>query len=114
MNEQRPDFQRIDRALRLTERGRPMTAMELHVDDRIMTAIMGRPTSRRDLPVILHSCGQLQAILARGGEREVRAAVGRVRDEVHPGGGVILSSSNSITNYCKIENYLAMLGEARK
>ena len=116
-----------------------------------------RLARQHDLPVILHSCGQLQAILAelvdcginalhslppnlydlkalkaewghklcllgnidvdllaRGSETEVRAAVRRVRDEVYPGGGVILSSSNSITNYCKIENYLAMLDEARK
>ena len=53
-------------------------------------------------------------LLARGSEAEVRAAVRYVRDEVRPGGGVILSSSNSITNYCKVENYLAMLDEARK
>lgn len=116
-----------------------------------------RLARRRDLPVILHSCGNLHAILdelvacginalhslppnlydfkalkaewghklcllgnidvdllARGSEAEVRAAVRWVRDEVRPGGGIVLSSSNSITNYCKIENYLAMLDEARK
>jgi len=116
-----------------------------------------RLARRRDLPVLLHSCGKLHAILpdlvdcginalhslppnlydlkalkaewghrlcllgnidvdllARGSQRQVRAAVRHVRDEVYPGGGVILSSSNSITNYCKVENYLAMLDEARK
>jgi uroporphyrinogen decarboxylase len=111
----------------------------------------------RDLPVILHSCGKLDAIiptlidcginalhslppnlydfaqlkadygnrlcllgnidvdlLSRGTPDEVRAAVRWVRDDVFPGGGIILSSSNSVPDYCKAENYLAMMDEARK
>ena len=111
----------------------------------------------RDLPVLLHSCGNLGAImgrlvecginalhslppglydmkrlkadwgdrlcllgnidvdlLTRGTEEAVRRAVRTVRDEVFPGGGVILSSSNSIPNYVRPENYLAMMDEARK
>ncbi|MBN2582890.1 MAG: hypothetical protein JXL80_07450 [Planctomycetes bacterium] len=116
-----------------------------------------RLAHERDLPVLLHSCGKLDTILGdlvgcgiealhslppglydlgqlkaawgdrlcllgnidvdlltRGNQDDVRAAVRRVRDEVYPGGGIILSSSNSIANYCKVENYLAMVDEARR
>lgn len=113
----------------------------------------------RDLPVILHSCGKLDAILpalvecginalhslppglydladlkrrwgrklcflgnvdvdllTRGSEAEVRRAVRYVKDvwSAAPAGGIILSSSNSIANYCRVENYLAMMDEARQ
>ena len=55
-------------------------------------------------------------LLARGSEADVRAAVRRVKEvwAAAPRGGIILSSSNSIANYCREENYLAMLDEARK
>jgi uroporphyrinogen decarboxylase len=113
----------------------------------------------RDLPVLLHSCGRLDAILgrlvdcginalhslppglydfaqlkrdwgrricllgnvdvdllSRGSTDDVRRAVRHVRDvwRADPPGGVILSSSNSIANYCRVENYLAMMDEGRK
>jgi uroporphyrinogen decarboxylase len=118
-----------------------------------------RLAHERELPVILHSCGKLDAILptliecgidalhslppglydlaelkrrwgdrlcflgnvdvdllTRGSEADVRAAVRYVREiwAAPPRGGIILSSSNSIANYCRQENYLAMLDEVRK
>ena len=118
-----------------------------------------RMARQRDLPVILHSCGNLWAILdrlmacgihalhslppnlydlgalkrevgdrlcllgnvdvdllARGTPDDVRRAVRCVKEvwAADPAGGVILSSSNSITNYCRLENYLAMMDEAQR
>jgi len=118
-----------------------------------------REARRRDLPVLLHSCGNLHTIipdliacgisgfhslppnlydlarlkadwgdrlcflgnidvdlLARGSPEAVRRAVRNVKDiwRADPAGGIILSSSNSITNYCRLENYFAMMDEARK
>ncbi len=114
-----------------------------------------RLAGERDLPVILHSCGNLHSILgelvdcgvhalhslppnlydlkqlkadwghrlcllgnvdvdllSRGSPEDVRRAVRTVKEEVYPGGGIILSSSNTIAYYCRIENYLAMMDEA--
>jgi len=116
-----------------------------------------RLARQRDLPVLLHSCGKLDAVLGdvvdcgiialhslppalydlaslkadwgdrlcllgnvdvdlltRGRPEDVRAAVRRLREEAYRGGGLILSSSNSIADYCRVENYLAMFDEARK
>lgn len=116
-----------------------------------------RMARERDLPVILHSCGNLWTILdrivacgvnalhslppglydlaelkrtwghklcllgnvdvdllARGTPDDARRAVRYVREvwSAEPAGGVILSSSNSIADYCRVENYLAMMDEA--
>jgi len=49
----RADFGRLRRALRREDVGLPMAMMELHVDDAVMTSIMGRPTSRRDVLSLL-------------------------------------------------------------
>ncbi len=111
-----------------------------------------------DKPYVLHSCGDVSAIMddliddvgidakhsfedvimpitevkKRWGERV--ALVGGVdvdvlarRDETYvrdytreiilgcaPGGGYVLGSGNSIANYCKVENVLAMYDEGRK
>lgn len=51
-------------------------------------------------------------ILARGTEEQVRWEVRRLLREVAPGGGYCLGSSNSITDYVKLENYRVMLAEA--
>ena len=117
-----------------------------------------RMARQRDLPVILHSCGNLWTILdrivasgvnalhslppglydlaelkrqwghrlcllgnvdvdllTRGTEDDVRRAVRVVKDvwAADPAGGIILSSSNSIADYCRMENYLAMMDEAQ-
>jgi len=122
-------------------------------------AAICRMARERDLPVILHSCGNLWTILdrligcgihalhslppnlydlaelkravgdrlcllgnvdvdllARGTPDDVRRAVRAVKAvwAADPPGGIILSSSNSITNYCRVENYFAMMDEARK
>jgi len=109
----------------------------------------------KDLPVILHSCGNLKSImndlindvridakhsyedtfltvieakkkygvkicilggvdvdvLTRAEEDELRKYVRRIIRECAPGGGYCLGSGNSVTNYVKVENYLAMLEE---
>ena len=52
--------------------------------------------------------------LARGTEEEVRE---EVRDRIEllgPGNGYLLSSSNSIADYCTAENVLAMIDELEK
>jgi len=110
---------------------------------------------RRGLPFLLHSCGNLEAImddlinyvgidakhsfedvilsapqakekygdkisvlggvdvdiLARGEEDEVRGYVRSIIKRCAPGGGYCLGSGNSVTNYVKLKNYLAMLEE---
>lgn len=50
-------------------------------------------------------------VLARYEVDDLRAYVRRVLEECAPGGGYALGSGNSVTNYCKLENYLAMLEE---
>jgi len=51
--------------------------------------------------------------LALGTPDDARQAVRRVRDvwRTDPQGGILLSSSNSIANYARVENYLAMMDE---
>lgn len=46
--------------------------------------------------------------LTRGTTQEVEAEVKSRIDTIGKGGGYIISSSNSIPNYCKLENVLAM------
>ena len=53
-------------------------------------------------------------VLARGDEEEVRAYTRRVIRECGPGEGYALGSGNSLVNYVKVQNYLAMLDEGRK
>ena len=55
-------------------------------------------------------CGQL---LGEGTPDEVVAETRRLIREVAPGGGYVLTSSNSIHRGVKVENYLAMLEAAR-
>ena len=49
--------------------------------------------------------------LARMDVDGIRAYTRRVLEECAPGGGYALGSGNSVTNYVKVENYLAMLEE---
>ncbi|MBN2582503.1 MAG: hypothetical protein JXL80_05500 [Planctomycetes bacterium] len=119
-------------------------------------AELGTMCRHRDLPFILHSCGNLNAILgdlaecgvncfhslppglydladlkrrwghklafsgnvdlnilAMGTPEDARRAVRAVKDvwAADPAGGILLSSSNSIANYCRVDNYLAMMDE---
>jgi len=53
-------------------------------------------------------------LLARGETRKVRDYVRRVIQECAPGGGYCLGTGNSVANYLKIENYVAMLDEGWK
>lgn len=50
-------------------------------------------------------------LLARADVDTVRAYVRKVLEECVPGGGYALGTGNSVTNYIKVENYLAMLEE---
>ncbi len=52
-------------------------------------------------------------LLAAGTPDQVRARVRQILDVCGTGGGFALGSGNSVTNYCKIENYYAMIDEAR-
>lgn len=53
-------------------------------------------------------------LLARATEEQVRARVHQILTACAPGGGYCMGAGNSLTNYCKIENYYAMLDETRK
>jgi uroporphyrinogen decarboxylase len=53
-------------------------------------------------------------LLARGTEEQVRRRTREILEACAPGGGYVMGSGNSITNFCKIENYFAMLDETRK
>ncbi len=52
-------------------------------------------------------------LLARGTAEQVREWVRNLIGTAAPGGGLAVGSSNSVTNYCKLENYVAMLEEVR-
>ena len=56
-------------------------------------------------------CGFL---LVQGTPEEVRQSVKETIAQAAPGGGYIISSSNSIHPGCKPENYLAMVEAARE
>jgi uroporphyrinogen decarboxylase len=53
-------------------------------------------------------------LLARGTPEQVRTRCRQILDTCGPNGGFAIGSGNSVTNYCKIENYYAMIDEARK
>ncbi len=53
-------------------------------------------------------------LLSRGTPDQVRARVRQILEACAPNGGYSIGSGNSVTNYCKIENYYAMLDETRK
>lgn len=49
--------------------------------------------------------------LSRMQEHDLRRYVRRILEDCAPGGGYALGSGNSVTNYCRLPNYLAMLEE---
>ena len=53
-------------------------------------------------------------LLARGSTDEVRARTRQIIEACAPSGSFMVGSGNSVTNYCKIENYYAMIDETRK
>jgi uroporphyrinogen decarboxylase len=53
-------------------------------------------------------------LLARGSSEDVRARTRQILEACAPLGGFMVGSGNSVTNYCKIENYYAMIDETRK
>ncbi|MCU0575713.1 MAG: uroporphyrinogen decarboxylase family protein, partial [Desulfobacterota bacterium] len=52
-------------------------------------------------------------LLVFGSQEEVKQVVKETMRQAAPGGGYIISSSNSIHPGCKPENYLAMVEAAR-
>jgi len=52
-------------------------------------------------------------LLAQGTAHQVRARCREILDVCGGRGGFALGSGNSVTNYCKIENFYAMIDEAR-
>lgn len=56
----------------------------------------------------------LRYTLTRGTPEEVETEVKQRIKECGPGGGYIISSANSITDYCKLDNVLAMLKAIEK
>ena len=72
---------------------------------------------KRDWGDKLAFCGNVDLnILGLGTQEETRRAVREVRAvwAQEPAGGVLLSSSNSIADYCRLENYLAMMDEMQR
>ncbi len=53
-------------------------------------------------------------LLARGTEEQVRRRARQILDACGDTGGYCMGSGNSVTNYCRVENYYAMLDETRK
>lgn len=53
-------------------------------------------------------------LLARGTETDIREKTREILACCQPGGGYCLGSGNWVTDYIPLENYLAMLDEARK
>ena len=58
--------------------------------------------------ICLHGNIDLHYTLTRGTPAEVEAEVRQRIERIGRGGGYILASANSITDYCKVENVLAM------
>ena len=56
----------------------------------------------------------LHYTLTRGTPEEVEAEVKQRIETIGPGGGYMISSSNSITSYCRVENVWAMVNAIRK
>jgi len=52
-------------------------------------------------------------LLAQGTPQQVRARCREILDACGAQGGFALGSGNSVTNYCKVENFYAMIDEAR-
>ena len=52
-------------------------------------------------------------LLARGTPEQVRSRCRQILDACGSGGGFAIGTGNSVTNYIKIENYMAMIDEAR-
>jgi uroporphyrinogen decarboxylase len=55
-----------------------------------------------------------RSLLVFGSESELRESVKETIEKAAPGGGYIISSSNSIYPGCKPENYIAMVHAARE
>jgi len=53
-------------------------------------------------------------LLSRGTTEEVRSRTRQILEACAPTGGLAMGSGNSVTNYCKMENFYAMLDETRK
>jgi len=53
-------------------------------------------------------------LLASGTPAQVRARTRRILEVCGADGGYCMGSGNSVTNYCRIENYYAMIDETRK
>jgi uroporphyrinogen decarboxylase len=53
-------------------------------------------------------------LLAAGTPDQVRARTGEVLQACAPTGGICIGTGNSVTNYCKIENYYAMIDAVRE
>jgi len=53
-------------------------------------------------------------LLSRGTTQQVRERTRQILEACAPGGGYCMGTGNSVTNYCKIENYYAMIDETRK
>ncbi|MCZ7546405.1 MAG: uroporphyrinogen decarboxylase family protein [Anaerolineae bacterium] len=52
--------------------------------------------------------------LCRATEDAVRARVRETLDACMPGGGYVLGSGNSVTNYIPVRNFVAMVDEGRR
>jgi uroporphyrinogen decarboxylase len=53
-------------------------------------------------------------LLASGSEEEIRRRTRQILDVCGPGGGYVLGTGNSVTNYLPLRNYQAMLDEGRR
>jgi uroporphyrinogen decarboxylase len=53
-------------------------------------------------------------LLTQGTPEKVRARCRQILDTCGKGGGFAIGSGNSVTSYCKIENFYAMIDETRK
>jgi len=61
-----------------------------------------------------HPSGVDVDLLARGSTEAVRARTRQILEACAPAGSIMLGSGNSVTNYCEIENYYALIDETRK
>jgi hypothetical protein len=133
-----PDFFRIRQVLLC--RGEPdrLPLFEVGIDDKVISTLLGEPVDNpafvartalkvgeaasadkqryvEQLARAYHHLGYdyLMHLLASGSPEEVRAATRQLIHDCASEGGYALGSGNTIANYVPLENYFAMLDEAR-
>lgn len=103
--QKKPDFEYFRKVVMRETREGPVPLLEFEVDPEVMIEISGYdfPYSKIDVD-----------LLARGSVDQVGKRTRQILEACAPGSGFCMVSGNSVTKFCKIENYMAFIDETRK